>query len=44
MEIFLGLKVSDWIMIAAVFLGPIVAVQLTRYLDNKNEVKNRKLE
>lgn len=44
MEIFHGLKVSDWIMIAAVFLGPIVAVQLTRYLVNKNEVKNRKLE
>ena len=41
---YLGLKISYWIMIIAVFLGPIVAVQLTRYLDNKNEVKNRKLE
>ena len=41
---YLGLKISDWIMIIAVFLGPIVAVRLTRYLDNKNEIKNRKLE
>ena len=43
-QMYLGLKISDWIMIVAVFLGPIVAVQLTRYLDNKNEVKSRKLE
>ena len=43
-QLYLGLKISDWIMITAVFLGPIIAVQLTRYLDNKNEVKNRKLE
>ena len=43
-QMYLGLKISDWIMIIAVFLGPIVAVRLTRYLDNKNEIKNRKLE
>ena len=39
-----GLKVSDWLMILAVLIGPIVAVQLTRYLDNKNEIKRRKLD
>lgn len=38
------MTISDWIMIAAVFSGPLVAVQLTRYLDNKKEVRNRKLE
>lgn len=41
---FLDLKVSDWIMILAVLLGPIIAVQLTRFLDNKNEIKQRKLD
>ncbi len=44
MCIILGLKLSDWIMILAVLLGPIIAVQLTRYLDNKNEIKRRKLD
>lgn len=43
-QVFLGLKISDWIMVIAVFLGPIVAVQLTRYLDNRNELRNRKLD
>ena len=38
------MTVTDLIMIAAVFLGPIVAVRLTRYLDNKKEIKERKLE
>ena len=43
-QLYLGLKISDWIMVTAVFLGPIIAVQLTRYLDNKNEIKRRKLD
>jgi len=30
-------------MILAVFLGPIIAVQLTRYLDDQKEVRARKL-
>ena len=38
------MNVTDLIMIAAVFLGPIVAVRLTRYLDNRKEIKERKLE
>ena len=37
------MTVTDWLMIAAVFLGPIVAVRLTRYLDNQKEIKERKL-
>ncbi len=37
------ITIADWFMIAAVFLGPIVAVQLTRYLDNKKEIRERKL-
>ena len=31
-------------MIAAVFLGPITAVQLTRFLDSKTAAKQRKLD
>ena len=38
------MTIADWLMITAVFTGPIVAVRLTRYLDNKNEVRKRKLE
>ncbi|MBI5748712.1 MAG: hypothetical protein HZA00_06250 [Nitrospinae bacterium] len=37
------MTIADWLMIAAVLLGPIIAVQLTRFLDNKKEVRERKL-
>jgi hypothetical protein len=39
-----NMTVTDWLMIAAVFLGPIIAVRLTRYLDNQKEIKGRKLD
>jgi hypothetical protein len=38
------MTISDWVMILAVFLGPIVAVQLTKYLDHKKEKRQRKLD
>jgi len=38
------MTIADWIMITAVFLGPIVAVRLTRYLDDQKEVRARKLD
>lgn len=37
------MTIADWIMILAVFLGPIVAVRLTRYLDNQKEIRERKV-
>jgi len=37
------MTISDWLMIVAVLLGPIIAVRLTRYLDNKKEIRERKL-
>jgi hypothetical protein len=37
------MTISDWLMILAVLLGPLIAVQLTRYLDRRNEEKQRKL-
>jgi hypothetical protein len=37
------MSIADWLMITAVILGPVIAVQLTRYLDNKKEIRERKL-
>jgi hypothetical protein len=37
------MEIANWLMIAAVFAGPIVAVRLTRYLDNRKEIRERKL-
>ena len=37
------ITIADWLMILAVLLGPIIAVRLTRYLDNKKEIRERKL-
>ncbi|WCP81184.1 hypothetical protein PQE20_04090 [Vibrio harveyi] len=38
------MTISDWIMILAVFSGPIVAVQVTKHLDAKKEKRQRKLD
>lgn len=37
------MTIADWLMILAVFTGPIVAVQITRRLDEKKEVRERKV-
>lgn len=37
------MTVTDWLTIVAIFLGPIVAVRVTRYLDDKKEARERKL-
>lgn len=37
------IKVTDVVMILAVVAGPIVAVRLTRYLDERKEIRERKL-
>jgi hypothetical protein len=37
------MTIADWLMIMAVLFGPIVSVRLTRYLDNKKEIRERKL-
>jgi hypothetical protein len=33
------MTIADWLMIGAVLIGPIIAVRLTRYLDNKYPTK-----
>lgn len=37
------MDLTDFLMIVAVFFGPIVAVRLTRFLDNRKEIRERKL-
>lgn len=38
------MTIADWLTISAILLGPIIAVQLTRYLDNQKEARERKLQ
>lgn len=38
------MMIADWLMITAVLVGPIIAIQLTRYLDNRRETRERKLQ
>ena len=38
------MSVADWLTIVVIFAGPIVAVQLTRYLDDRREIRGRKLK
>lgn len=42
-QTWFGLKASEWIMVVAVFLGPIVAVWLTRYHDKRHELRTKQL-
>ena len=37
------MSVTDILMITATALSPLIAVQVTRYLDDRNEVRGRKL-
>ena len=37
------MTLTDILVVLAIFLGPIVAVRLTRYLDDKKETRNRRL-
>ena len=37
------MPIADCLMILAVLIGPVIAVQLTRHLDNKREIRDRKL-
>ena len=38
------MTIADWLMISAVLSGPIIAVQLTRFLDAAKEERERKLQ
>ncbi len=38
------MTIADALIILATLAGPIMAVQVTRFVDNQNEVKGRKLQ
>jgi hypothetical protein len=38
------MRTVDWLTIIAIVIGPLVAVQLTRWLDQKKEIRERKLD
>lgn len=40
---FLGIVVSDWVMIVAVISGPIAAVQIQKFLESRKEAKERRV-
>ncbi|AIL60302.1 hypothetical protein PSAKL28_10760 [Pseudomonas alkylphenolica] len=37
------ISIADWLIILATLLSPVIAVQVTRYLDERNEIRGRKL-
>lgn len=37
------ITIADWLIVLATLLSPLIAVQATRYLDERNEVRGRKL-
>lgn len=39
-----GITISDWLMMLAVVLGPILAVQVQKFLDRRKEERDRKLK
>lgn len=40
----LGITISDWLMMFAVVLGPILAVQIQKYIDRRAEDRTEKLK
>ncbi len=38
-----SITIADWLIIAATLLSPVIAVQVTRFLDDRNEVRGLKL-
>ena len=38
------MTIADWLMVSSVLSGPIIAVQLTRFIDERREIRNRKLQ
>ena len=39
-----GITISDWLMMLAVILGPILAVQIQKFIDRRKESSDRKLK
>ena len=39
-----GITISDWLMMLAVIAGPILAVQIQKFIDRRNESRDKKLK
>jgi len=37
------MTISDWLVIVAIFLAPLFAVRVQKYIENNQEKRNRKL-
>jgi len=37
------MTISDWLVIIAVIVGPILAVQIQKFIENRNTIKERKM-
>jgi hypothetical protein len=38
------MTISDWLVILAILVAPILAVQIQRFIENKKEIKTRKMQ
>ena len=38
------MTISDWLVIAAVIVGPILAVQIQKFIENRKAIKDRKMQ
>ena len=38
------MTISDWLVIAAVIVGPILAVQIQKFIESRNAIKDRKMQ
>lgn len=41
---FLEIAISNWVMISAVIIGPIAAVQIQKFLETRKEAKERRIK
>jgi len=43
-ELYYGLEIKDWVMVLAVLIGPILAVQAQKFVEKIRDKRNRRLE
>ena len=43
-ELYYGLEIKDWVMVVAVLIGPILAVQAQKFVEKIRDKRNRRLQ
>ena len=38
------MTISDWLVITAIIIAPVLAVQVQKYIESKKEKRNRKMQ